>query len=86
MKQYEYLTEGIRGAVEATLNQRGLEGWELVQVVQRGATAVLYLKREKPLIETFRKAVEQPSEATTWPTPPKSRGGRPKGSKNKVKP
>ena len=80
--KYEYLTEGIRGAIGPFLNNRGEEGWELVQVVQRGATAVLYLKREKPLIETIRAIATTHSTPTTREKP----RGRPKGSKNKVKP
>ena len=99
--KYEYLTEGIRGAIGPFLNNRGEEGWELVQVVQRGATAVLYLKREKPLIETIKalpkaESMVSPSDPTF---PSSSEGpvfrskselkakprGRPKGSKNKAK-
>ena len=70
--KFEYLTESVRGTADAKLNERGAEGWDLVQVVQRGATAVLYLK--KPTIETFK------ATGNIVATKPR---GRPKGSKNK---
>ena len=81
--KYEYRVEFVRGSAQTPLNDLGEDGWELVQVVHRGATAQCYLKREKPLIETFK----QTSTGDTWSPPgTKSRGGRPKGSKNKPKP
>ena len=77
---YQYRTEQVRGGADKTLNDRAAEGWELVQVVQRGATAVLYLKREKPVIEKFKAATPHPLAGVI-----KNRG-RPRGSKNKAKP
>ena len=83
--KYEYCIEELRGII-SPLNDLGEEGWELVAVIQRGARSQAYMKREKPMIQTYKKSVEQPMEATIWPTAPvKSRGGRPKGSKNKPK-
>ena len=52
---YQYRTEQVRGDASGVLNTLGGQGWELIQVVQRGATAQLYLKRGTPLIETFKK-------------------------------
>ena len=70
---FEYLTESVRGPADAKLNERGAEGWDLVQVVQRGATAVLYLKRQ----------ISTTVSTATYTTSVKPRG-RPKGSKNKA--
>ncbi len=74
--KYEYCIEELRGII-SPLNDLGEEGWELVAVIQRGARSQAYMKREKPMIQTYR--------ATEGTTAPKKRGGRPPGSKNKPK-
>lgn len=40
------LTGLKRNVVEEQLNQLGLQGWQLVSVVQAGLAAWLYLKKE----------------------------------------
>jgi hypothetical protein len=42
---WEYKVTGSPGSTEQTLNQLGLQGWELVSVDQDGT--VFYLKRAK---------------------------------------
>ena len=84
--KYEYRVEFVRGPAQTPLNNLGEDGWELVHVVQRGATGVCYLKREKPLIEKFGKTFSERTTTVEEMETPKSRGGRPKGSKNKPKP
>ena len=84
--KYEYRVEALRGKAQSELNDLGEEGWDLVQVVQRGATAQCYMRREKALIEKFGKTFSENTTTAEAMETPKSRGGRPKGSKNKPKP
>ena len=79
--KYQYRTEQVRGDPQRTLNDLGDDDWELLQVVQRGATSILYLKREPPLIETFRESSEAVERMKKGVKPL----GRPRGSKNKPK-